>query len=169
MGSLLDCKACINSSVAPEFPGKPPTTWPWVLQACRDSPPPHLRAAIRPKAHLELLRTKEMWLENRISLVSPRKEREERMRADEHLGLEFKATVSASGLPLPPAAFHSSSPEKSSPPQWQRKPSSIWGKKPRRWLPGGCNCAHYCHLHFITRLPQMPHYCWRGFCLGKVC
>lgn len=37
------------------------------------------------------------------------------MLVDEHLGLEFKATALAAGLPLLPAAPPSSSPEKSQP------------------------------------------------------
>lgn len=115
MGSLLDCKACINSSVAPEFPGKPPTTWPWVLQACRYSPHPTPVQPSGPSLTLSSLELRRCGLKTESPwLLRERKER----RGCEQMSilawssrLQFLLLGSPSRLPrLIPAAQRSPRP-----------------------------------------------------------
>lgn len=87
--------------MAPVFPGKRPTSWLWALLTCREV----FRAAIRPKAHLELLKQEEgaVWKPRSWRAWEEVEGGGETTLVDAHLGLEFKATALASGLPLLPA------------------------------------------------------------------
>lgn len=84
------------------FPGKRPTTWLWALLTCREV----FRVAIRPRAHLELLKQEERRGLKALQLRAPPEEVQgggATMPVDEHLGLEFKATGFGCWAP-PPAS-----------------------------------------------------------------
>lgn len=79
----------------------------------------------------------------------------------------FSAPAPTPGLSHP--APGSPPPSEVSNGQWQRKSSSICEERSHvDGSPVDVIVLITAHLHFITRLSQMPHYCWKGFSAGEL-